>query len=83
MHQNLKRTGAEAHYLPVDVTSEESSKELVARAVEAFGPLHVAVSNAGISETESSALEISTEQWDKVFAVNTKGFLYVFQGLRQ
>jgi meso-butanediol dehydrogenase/(S,S)-butanediol dehydrogenase/diacetyl reductase len=70
---DLKNKGAEAQYLPVDVTSEESSKELVTRAVETFGPLHVAVSNAGVSETESSALEISSEQWDKVFAVNTKG----------
>ena len=70
---DLKNKGAEAQYLPVDVTSEESSKELVTKAVEAFGPLHVAVSNAGVSETESSALEISSEQWDKVFAVNTKG----------
>lgn len=69
----LKEAGAEAHYFPVDVTSEESSKELVAKATKAFGALHVAVSNAGISETESSALEISSEQWDKVFAVNTKG----------
>ena len=69
----LKGKGVEAHYLHVDVTSEESSKELVAKAVEFFGPLHVAVSNAGISETESSALEISSEQWDKVFAVNTRG----------
>ena len=69
----LKKTGAEAHYIPVDVTSEESSKELVAKAVASFGPIHVAVSNAGVSETESSALEISTEQWDKVFAVNTRG----------
>ena len=70
---DLKKIGAEAQFLPVDVTIEESSKELVAKAVEAFGPLHVAVSNAGVSETESSALEISSEQWDKVFAVNTKG----------
>jgi len=69
----LKKKGGKAQFLPVDVTSEESSKELVAKAVETFGPLHVAVSNAGVSETESSALEISTEQWDKVFAVNTKG----------
>ena len=70
---DLKKKGGKAQFLPVDVTSEESSKELVARAVETFGPLHVAVSNAGVSETESSALEISTEQWDKVFAVNTRG----------
>ena len=70
---DLKKKGGETQYLPVDVTSEESSKELVTKAVDAFGPLHVAVSNAGVSETESSALEISSEQWDKVFAVNTKG----------
>lgn len=69
----LKKAGRAAQYLYVDVTSEESSKELVARAAETFGPLHVAVSNAGISETESSALEISTEQWDRVFAVNARG----------
>ena len=69
----LLKTGGKAQYLPVDVTSEESSKELVAKAAASFGPIHVAVSNAGISETESSALEISTEQWDKVFAVNTRG----------
>ena len=69
----LIKNGANAVYLPVDVTSEDSIKELVKKAVGNFGPLHVAVSNAGISETESSALEISGEQWDKVYAVNTKG----------
>ena len=71
--EDLKQKGAEAQFLPVDVTSEDSSKELVAKAVETFGPIHVAISNAGVSETESSALEISAEQWDKVFAVNTRG----------
>ena len=69
----LIKNGSQAVYLPVDVTSEDSIKELVKKAVENFGPVHVAVSNAGISETESSALEISGEQWDKVYAVNTKG----------
>jgi meso-butanediol dehydrogenase/(S,S)-butanediol dehydrogenase/diacetyl reductase len=69
----LIKNGAQAMYIPVDVTSEDSIKELVKKAVENFGPVQVAVSNAGISETESSALEISGEQWDKVYAVNTKG----------
>ena len=69
----ILKNGAQAIYLPVDVTSEDSIKELVKKAVGNFGPLHLAVSNAGISETESSALEISGEQWDKVYAVNTKG----------
>jgi NAD(P)-dependent dehydrogenase (short-subunit alcohol dehydrogenase family) len=67
------KNGGKALYLPVDVTSEDSIKELVKKAGETFGPVQVAVSNAGISETESSALEISGDQWDKVYAVNTKG----------
>jgi NAD(P)-dependent dehydrogenase (short-subunit alcohol dehydrogenase family) len=67
------KNGGKALCLPVDVTSEDSIKELVKKAGETFGPVQVAVSNAGISETESSALEISGEQWDKVYAVNTKG----------
>ena len=67
------KNGGNALYLPVDVTSEDSIKELVKKAGETFGLVQVAVSNAGISETESSALEISGEQWDKVYAVNTKG----------
>jgi NAD(P)-dependent dehydrogenase (short-subunit alcohol dehydrogenase family) len=69
----LIKNGAQAMYIPVDVTSEDSIKELVKKAGETFGPVQVAVSNAGISETESSALEISGDQWDKVYAVNTKG----------
>lgn len=69
----LTMKGSAAQYLYVDVTSEESIKGLVSMAAETFGPLHIAVSNAGISETESSALEITTGQWDRVFAVNARG----------
>jgi NAD(P)-dependent dehydrogenase (short-subunit alcohol dehydrogenase family) len=71
--EELIKNGGKALYIPVDVTSEDSIKELVKKAGETFGSVQVAVSNAGISETESSALEISGEQWDKVYAVNTKG----------
>ena len=71
--RELTDKGAEAVCLPVDVTSEDSIKGLIAEAAKRFGPVHVAVSNAGISETQSSALEISSDQWDKVFAVNTRG----------
>lgn len=69
----LKQDGAEAAFIKIDVTSEDSVKAAVAKAVESFGPVQVAVSNAGISETKSSALEVSMEQWDKVYAVNARG----------
>ena len=39
----ILKNGAQAIYLPVDVTSEDSIKELVKKAVGNFGPVHVAV----------------------------------------
>ena len=69
----IKETGGTATFLPVDVSSEQSIKELVAKAVEAFGPVKVAISNAGISETQSSALEITEQEWNRVYAVNVRG----------
>ena len=39
--------------------------------------MHVAVSNAGITESASSALDITPREWDQVYEVNTKGsFLF-------
>lgn len=69
----IKEKGETALFLPVDVSSEESNEELVKKAAEAFGPVNVGVSNAGISETQSSALEISSEEWDRVYGVNVRG----------
>jgi NAD(P)-dependent dehydrogenase (short-subunit alcohol dehydrogenase family) len=69
----IKEKGGNALFLPVDVASEESSKDLVKKATEAFGPVNVGVSNAGISETQSSALEITPEEWDRVYGVNVRG----------
>ena len=69
----IKQKGGTALFLPVDVSSEESSKELVKKAAESFGPVNVGVSNAGISETNSSALEITSEDWDRVYGVNVRG----------
>lgn len=70
---DLKASGVQAIFVHMDVTSAESIKTGIEQAVSAFGPIQVAVSNAGISETESSALEISSDQWDRVYAINTKG----------
>ncbi len=69
----IKDKGGTALYLHVDVASEESNKELVAKATEVFGPVKVGVSNAGISEAHSSALDVTSEEWDHVFGVNTRG----------
>jgi meso-butanediol dehydrogenase/(S,S)-butanediol dehydrogenase/diacetyl reductase len=65
--------GGTAQFLPVDVSCEESILDLVKKAHEAFGAIHIAVSNAGISETQSSCLEISEAEWDRIYGVNVRG----------
>ena len=56
----------------LDVTDAESCAAAVQATVDAFGGLDVLVNNAGV--VDSGPLEeFGAEQWDKVFAVNTKG----------
>lgn len=69
----IKASGQIAQYLFVDVSREDSINELIKNAAASFGPIQVAVSNAGISETQSSCLEISGAEWDRIYGVNVRG----------
>jgi 3-oxoacyl-[acyl-carrier protein] reductase/pteridine reductase len=54
-----------------DLRDPESIQQTVATVIEEFGQLDLLVNNAGIFESE--ALEdISVEQWDAMFATNTR-----------
>jgi len=75
--QEVRDKGWNAQYIRVDVAEPGSINELIRNAVSTFGPIHVAVSNAGVSETESSALDISVAEWDRIFNTNARGaFLF-------
>jgi len=75
--QEIKDKGWTAQYIRVDVAEPESINELIKKAVSTFGPVHVAVSNAAVSETQSSALDLSVEEWDRIFNINARGsFLF-------
>jgi NAD(P)-dependent dehydrogenase (short-subunit alcohol dehydrogenase family) len=56
-----------------NVTDPASLRQVVRRTVEAFGGLDLVVSNAGILQAGSLA-EMTPEVFDKVTAVNYKGF---------
>ncbi len=62
---------AEALAVRCDLGDPESIQQTVAAVIEEFGQLDLLVNNAGVFESE--ALEkISVEQWDAMFATNTR-----------
>ena len=76
-----ERTAGSVHgaeYLHLDVTSEASWEQVVADVVARHGRLDVLVNNAGIY-SGGQLVNVRTEEWDRVIAVNQTG---VFLGMR-
>jgi 3-oxoacyl-[acyl-carrier protein] reductase len=64
--------GGTASFVAADVTNSEQVKALVAAAVQRYGRLDVMVNNAGWTHRNRPALEVSEDEFDKVYAVNVK-----------
>lgn len=71
----VKKEGGEALYVKTDVTSEESTREMARKTVEAFGRVDILINNAAMFATlvKKPFHEIPAEEWDRVMAVNLKG----------
>lgn len=64
--------GATATAIAVDVTRDADTKAMLDRAEAAFGGLDIVVNNAGFSHRNRSMLEVTEDEFDRVFAVNVK-----------
>jgi NAD(P)-dependent dehydrogenase (short-subunit alcohol dehydrogenase family) len=75
--KEIRDKGWSAKHIFVDVAQPATIDELIKTAVAMYGPVNVAVSNAAVSETQSSALDISVDEWDRIFNINARGsFLF-------
>jgi NAD(P)-dependent dehydrogenase (short-subunit alcohol dehydrogenase family) len=74
----LTGRGARAVAIQADVSEPAQTGELMDRAADALGGLDILVSNAGI-EYFGPLAEITPEDFDRVFATNTKGQLFAAQ----
>jgi A-factor type gamma-butyrolactone 1'-reductase (1S-forming) len=57
-----------------DVSSATDIQRLVAAAVERYGRLDGAFNNAGISQGGAAMADVREETFDRLLAVNLKGF---------
>jgi NAD(P)-dependent dehydrogenase (short-subunit alcohol dehydrogenase family) len=74
----------ECMFVRCDVALEEDVRQLVTRTVEKFGRLDAAFNNAGIEGKQARTAESTTENFDRVIAVNLRGvWLCMREEIRQ
>jgi len=73
--KELSGNGAEAVFVKVDASQEDSVENLVAQTVSQFGQIDIMVNNAGIGAL-SETHELSDEDYQKVIGVNQDGVFY-------
>jgi NAD(P)-dependent dehydrogenase (short-subunit alcohol dehydrogenase family) len=69
----VRERGAEALALALDVTREASVKEFTDRALGAFGRIDGAFNSAGVLGPVGPMAGVSTEDFERVMAVNVRG----------
>lgn len=74
--KEVEELKVKATVIQADVSNPLQIAELFEKAVSTFGKLDIVVSNAGI-EHFAHISEVTAEDFDKVFAVNTRGQLLV------
>ena len=71
--------GNNAIALRCDVANKAEVAAMVADTIAAFGALDVLVNNAGTTHVNKPMLEISEDEYDRMFAVNVKGLFLCCQ----
>ena len=81
--EEIKSGGGTGIIVKADVSREEEVQALFSQTISTYGRLDILVSNAGLQQ-DSSFLEMTLQQWQKVIDVNLTGqFLCTREAARQ
>lgn len=68
----IRGAGGQAHFIQADVSRDADVQRLIDRSIAHFGGLHIIVNNAGTTHRNRPLLEVSEEEFDRIYAVNVK-----------
>jgi len=75
--------GAEAIAVRCDVSVVADLDALFRAGLERFGRLDIVVANAGVEIVNQPIVEVTEDQFDRLFAINTKGAFFTMQKAAQ
>jgi len=68
----ITAAGGEAVAVTADVSKDASVGAMLAATLAAFGDVHILINNAGTTHRNRPLLEVTEEEFDRVYAVNVK-----------
>ncbi|MGJ7484457.1 SDR family oxidoreductase [Variovorax sp. LT2P21] len=71
--QQIETSGGRALAVRCDVSREDDVQAAIAETIQAFGRLDFAFNNAGVEQPVMPAADLSTEEFDRMIAVNLRG----------
>ncbi|WP_069159694.1 glucose 1-dehydrogenase [Nocardia altamirensis] len=71
--------GGKAITVKADVSDVDQIDQLFTTAIETFGKVDIVVANAGIEKVDIPVTEITEEDFDLLFRINTKGPFFVMR----
>ena len=69
----IEHSGGKAIYVATDITKQEQCDAAAKATVERFGGIDILVNNAGVLVTIKPFMEVTSEEWMEVMAINTLG----------
>jgi 3-oxoacyl-[acyl-carrier protein] reductase len=70
--REIVEEGGDARFVQGDVSKDADVKRMVDFAISQYGGLDVVVNNAGTTHRNQPMLDVSEEQFDRIYAVNVK-----------
>jgi 3-oxoacyl-[acyl-carrier protein] reductase len=72
----IAAAGGRTHFFRADVTDGAAMRDLAAFTIDTFGRLDILVNNAGVSHKRKPMLEVTEDEFDRVYRVNVKGLFH-------
>ncbi|OBB20738.1 short-chain dehydrogenase [Mycolicibacterium setense] len=75
----ITETGRDAIAIKADMTKVDEIERIFKETIEKFGKVDIVVANAGVELIDQPISEATEEQYDRLFAINSKGTFFTLQ----
>ncbi|MCX7265221.1 MAG: glucose 1-dehydrogenase [Limnohabitans sp.] len=79
--EKIIAAGGQAISVEADISQRDSFENMVLTTRQAFGGLDILVNNAGTTHRNKPALQVTEEEFDRIFKVNVKGIYWAAQAV--